>query len=143
MVAICRERDDQEGTKLFLYCLQVFTKMGSGGMSEDEDGVEKVVADRRKLEESVKLPMIIPFRHPLLAKLVAFMDKVPNIEKTHFTQSGKAGKRRVRDDGKCKVMDRKPPKGWPVSFFADGYLEALTDFQRAKLHVSEKEFSLY
>ena len=62
---------------------------------------------------------------------------------TLFIQSGRNAKRRVRNEHKCKVSDRKPPTGWPASFFADGYLEALPDFQWEKLRLSRKDFPLY
>ncbi|KAH7877315.1 uncharacterized protein C8R40DRAFT_995149, partial [Lentinula edodes] len=142
MVNECRKRDDQDGVKFFSFALRVVTKMGSGGMSEDEDGVDKVIIDDRELEEAVKLSMSLPFRHSIITTIVTLIDKVPRVEKMHFVQSGRTTKRRVRNDPRCKISSRKPPKGWPVSFFADGYLESLLEFQREKLHVSKKLFPL-
>jgi hypothetical protein len=60
-----------------------------------------------------------------------------------FVQSRRNAKRRVRDEHKCKISDRKPLTGWLASFFADGYIESLVDFQWEKLHVSQKDFPLY
>ncbi|KAJ4466224.1 hypothetical protein C8R41DRAFT_926212 [Lentinula lateritia] len=117
--------------------------MGSGGMSEDEDGVDKVVIDDRELEEAVKITMFLPFRHSKLTTIVAVVDKVSRVEKQYFVQSGRTSKRRVRGDSRCKKSDRKPPIGWPMSFFADGYLESLPEYRREKLRLSEKIFPLY
>lgn len=143
MVEECRNREDQNGVKFFSFALRVFTKMGSGGMSEDEDGVDKVIIDDRELEEAVKLTMFLPFRHSNLTTIVAVVDKVSRVEKQYFMQSGKTSKRRVRGDSRCKNSDRKPPTGWPVSFFADGYLQSLSEYERDKLHLSKKIFPLY
>ncbi|KAJ3906599.1 hypothetical protein F5879DRAFT_797299 [Lentinula edodes] len=143
MVNECRKRNDQNGVKFFSFALRVFTKMGSGGMSEDEDGVDKVIIDDRELEEAVKLSMSLPFRHSIITTIVTLIDKVPRVEKTQFVQSGRTTKRRIRNDPRCNISSRKPPNGWPVSFFADGYLDSLSEFQREKLRVSKKLFPLY
>ncbi|KAJ3886789.1 hypothetical protein GG344DRAFT_56830 [Lentinula edodes] len=143
MVDECRRRDDENGVRFFLFALRVFTKLGSGGMSEDEDGVDKVIVDDRELEEVVKLSMSLPFRHSTITTIIVIVDKVPHVEKKHFVQSGRASKRRIREDPRCRKSARKPPSGWPVSFFADGYLESLPDYERDKLRVSKKTFPLY
>ncbi|KAJ3859139.1 hypothetical protein EV359DRAFT_68423 [Lentinula novae-zelandiae] len=100
MLRECRNRDNQEGVKFFSFCLRAFEKMGSGGMSEDEDGVDKVHVEKRELEEAVKLIMFLPFCHSTLTKLVVLMDEIPQTEglKKLFVQSGRVRKRRVRGD---------------------------------------------
>ncbi|KAJ3917690.1 hypothetical protein F5877DRAFT_44207 [Lentinula edodes] len=143
MVEECRNRDDQNGVRFFSFALRVFTKLGSGGMSEDEDGVDKVIVDDRELEEAVKLTMFLPFRNPNLTTIAAVVDKVPRVEKQRFVQSGRTSKRRVRGDSRCRKSDRKPPTGWPASLFADGYLESLPEYQRNKLRLSKRIFPLY
>ncbi|KAJ3924725.1 MAG: hypothetical protein NXY57DRAFT_907825 [Lentinula lateritia] len=145
MLHECRNGDNQEGVEFFSYCLRAFEKLGSGGMSEDEDGVDKVLVDERELEEAVKLTMFLPFRHSTLMKLVALVDEIPQNQglKKFFVQSGRVCKRRVRGDPRCKTSDRKPPKRWHSSFFPDGYLESLSEYQREKLRVSKKVFPLY
>ncbi|KAJ3889184.1 hypothetical protein GG344DRAFT_52172 [Lentinula edodes] len=143
MVDVCRKRDDQNGVQFFSFALRAFTKMGSGGMSEDEDSVEKVIVGDRELEEAVKLPMSLPFRHSVMTTIAVVVDKVPQVEKMHFVQSGRTSKRRIRDNLRCRKSARKPPSGWPVSFFADGYLESLPEYERDKLRVSKKIFPLY
>ncbi|KAJ4496519.1 hypothetical protein C8R41DRAFT_761912, partial [Lentinula lateritia] len=137
------KRDDENGVKFFLFALRTFTKMGSGGMSEDEDSVEKVTVSDQELEEAVKLSMSLPFRHSIMAKIVAVVDKVPQVEKKHFVQSRRISKRRIQDDPRCRKTAQKPPSGWPISFFADGYLKSLPEYERDKLRVSKKIFPLY
>ncbi|KAJ3926807.1 MAG: hypothetical protein NXY57DRAFT_867848, partial [Lentinula lateritia] len=112
------------------------------GMSEDEDGVDKVVTiDAGTIEEAVKFTKTLPFRHSYLNDVVEFLDKTPGFEKLLFIQSGRVSKHRIRKDPRCKASERLPPRKWPVSFFAEGYLDSLSELQQRRL-TPGKEFTL-
>ncbi|KAJ3838067.1 hypothetical protein F5878DRAFT_642286 [Lentinula raphanica] len=76
--------------------------------------------------------MTVPFRHPYLADLLNWLDKLPGFEKFLFIQSGRVKKRRIRGDPRCKASTRKPPKKWPQSFFNEEYLAQMSELKQAK-----------
>ncbi|KAJ3808961.1 hypothetical protein F5876DRAFT_66865 [Lentinula aff. lateritia] len=104
------------------------------GMSEDEDGVDKVVTiGAGTIEEAVKFTKNLLFRHQYLNDVVEFLDGIPRFEKLLFIQSGRVSKRRIRRDPRCKPSERLPPRKWPQSFYTEGYLDSLPELQRRRL----------
>ncbi|KAJ3897146.1 hypothetical protein F5879DRAFT_996530 [Lentinula edodes] len=134
MIQACEQRGYADGVTFFRYLLRLVTKMRPGGMSEDEDGVDKVVTvDAGTIEEAVKFTKPLPFRNSYLNDVVEFLDKTPGFENLLFIQSGRVRKRRIRKDPRCKVSERLPPRKWPRSFFAQGYLDGLPELQKRRL----------
>ncbi|KAJ4474107.1 hypothetical protein C8J55DRAFT_518936 [Lentinula edodes] len=143
MIQACQQREDSEGVQFFRFLLRLVTKMQPGGMSEDEDGEDTVVtAAAGTIVEAVKFTKSLSFRHAYLNEVVEFLDKIPGFEQLLFIQSGRVKKRRIRGDARCKVSIRKPPRKWPKSFFAEGYLNGLTEMQRRKLVIGKKDIIL-
>lgn len=143
MIQVCEQRGDVEGIRLFRYWLRLLQKLKSGGMSEDEDGFDTVITADGQLQEHVKFTKNLPFRRVLITESLSLINKIPGFEKVSFSQSGRASIRRIRGNPKCGVSARTAPIGWPTSFFPDGYLDSLPDFERGKLRVSQKEFPLF
>lgn len=134
MIQACEQRGYVDGVHFFRYLLRLVTKMRPGGMSEDEDGVDKVVTiGAGTIEEAVKFTKNLPFRHQYLNDVVEFLDGIPGFEKLLFIQSGRVSKRRIRRDPRCKASERLPPRKWPQSFFTEGYLDSLPELQKRRL----------
>ncbi|KAF8832816.1 hypothetical protein HHX47_DHR1002050 [Lentinula edodes] len=78
MIQACEQRGYVDGVHFFRYLLRLVTKMRPGGMSEDEDGVDKVVTiGAGTIEEAVKFTKNLPFRHQYLNDVVEFLDGIP------------------------------------------------------------------
>ncbi|KAJ3911763.1 hypothetical protein F5877DRAFT_54922 [Lentinula edodes] len=144
MIQASQQRGDIEGVQFFQFLLRLVTKMQPGGMSEDEDGEDTVVtAAAGSIVEAVKFTKSLSFRNAYLNDVVEFLDKIPGFEQLLFIQSGRVKKRRIRGDARCKVSNRTPPRKWPKSFFAEGYLDGLTEIQCRKLVLGKKDIILY
>ncbi|KAE9383233.1 hypothetical protein BT96DRAFT_1009490 [Gymnopus androsaceus JB14] len=141
MAEVCHRRGNMQGQDFWQKVLAYTLRLGAGGMSDEDEGIESVVRGSRTKSEKVKIVKRLPFRHPYFEKLYDVVDQTPGLEELIFNQTGKRPLVRVRNRNSLSMC--KPVTRLPRSFFPDGYLGQLFPFELDALQVSEEPWPLY
>ncbi|EEB97213.1 hypothetical protein MPER_03515 [Moniliophthora perniciosa FA553] len=143
MLAYSRERKDEKAIEFWNYVVTVTYTLGHDGMSDEESGTEEVTTPSGLIRtKRIKKVLKLPWRHSSFRDLFTHLDQVPQVEDLIFKQTGK----HVRID-RVRVEDmstrRSIPKKLYRSFFKDGYLNGLMEYQVDKLDLAEEDFQLH
>ncbi|KAF9025491.1 hypothetical protein BDZ89DRAFT_953783 [Hymenopellis radicata] len=141
MIAVSRERGEQEAVTFWQYVLACLDKLGYEGMS-DEEGGEEILYRRDGTAKSnpVKHVLLLYWRHPSFRSLFQRVDETHGIEDEIFKHQNRPKVPRIRVDVQSK---RGPPKHLQVAFFRQEYLDSLYSHEREELFLSEKHFQLF
>ncbi|THV01598.1 hypothetical protein K435DRAFT_654876, partial [Dendrothele bispora CBS 962.96] len=143
MIRVCRERDDQEGERMWQYVLRCLGKLKHEGMSDEEDGMVEATVNGQQIVTRVRKVMRLSWRHSSFRDLFEIVDSVRGAEPSIFTQQGRTPLQRVRVDA-LATPGRDPPKRLPESFFDADYIQEASRFsyQLSDLQISKKPFPI-
>lgn len=141
MIRVCRERNNQRGVDFWSYVLSVTNILVHDGMSDEENAEVPVrYGDDGSLirQQVVRKIPVLWWRHPWFEDLFKAVDSATGVERVIFHRAGKLTRLRVPE-----VSYRPPPRGLPVSFFRQEYLDALLPVDRDELMMSDEQIPVY
>ncbi|KAK7434696.1 hypothetical protein VKT23_020060 [Stygiomarasmius scandens] len=143
MTQALRERGDNEGEQMWLYCLNCLRRLEHDGMSDEEEAFETVVIDGKQSRMQVRKVMRLPWRHQSFRRLFEMIDQTREVEASIFSHQGRPPMKRIRVN-EVLTQPRSPPKHLPPSFFDAQYLQELAKFpyQIEALRLSKTDFPL-
>ncbi|ESK82374.1 hypothetical protein Moror_12203 [Moniliophthora roreri MCA 2997] len=140
MQVYAREEKDNDAEEFWSYVLNVTSKLGHNGMSDEESDVKEVTLNSGVTRNKhIRKVLVLSWHHPSFRELFKHVDSIPQLEELIFKQTGKHAQMR-REWGDKLAPHRPPPKRLHRSFFHDGYLAELMEHERHKLVLEEEGF---
>ncbi|KAJ8081332.1 hypothetical protein PM082_007167 [Marasmius tenuissimus] len=140
MVQVSQEREDNDALEFWSWVLQATHRLGKDGMSDEETEESEITQPNgRQLKQRVREVMVLSWRHPHFRDLYTRVDELTDFEKLVFSEQGRARLPQMRV---AKVVTRAPPPRLYRSFYREGYLEELQDYEVAELKLSRRDCNI-
>ncbi|KAL0062780.1 hypothetical protein AAF712_010353 [Marasmius tenuissimus] len=142
MLAVSKARKDEDGQAFWDYARETTAALDYDGMSDEEAVTEEVTTQAGvKTTMTFMNVLVLVWRHPHFRALFIIIDQAPELEDAMFKQTRlhyKLPRRRVEKESTRKSI----PKGLARSYFKDGYLDGLMEFELADLKLSKRDFKI-
>ncbi|KAL0063785.1 hypothetical protein AAF712_009342 [Marasmius tenuissimus] len=137
MIRISQERQDADAVEFWSLTLQAVELLGKEGMSDEEEGEEMHQAHpgAPQSRRAVRKVLVLNWRNPKFRDFFRRLEEVSGFE-NKTSPRGRPRLPRVRAQ---KVVVRSPPKHLHRSFFLDGYLGGLQDWELTELKLKRKD----
>lgn len=138
MILRCAADEDDSGSNMWTWMVEVVSELGHAGMSSEEDRSVIPTAGRSRRAKTVHIIKTCPWR---LEKITEYMEYIDEVA-AETVSKGSARRDRIREEVRSKTL---PPLGLPRSLYDAAWLaqtKARVPDIEEQLQISDKEFQI-